>query len=311
MIKISMILKNRPGKAVFAVLALILFLTAVFLCRKPVILVTDRPFTVLYGEKRARIKQITLSLRLFRRIRTINVAEGAGPDIVAQGAAGLSRRPWAVLFPYRYRESARQYLQARPGFRVVILGGRRSPTPGGAEIPEPLWLCTDTETDLYRAGVLAGIAARAKADTGGIALYGEGLGEAEKTAFSRGVAEQWSGTPLFSPDPSDAAGIACAVAAGNYHFSREEAPQTVVLFTWMDPALAPRNTLAVFDDSPWVQLPLALNFLKTKAIGAENGAGGLIPSHITLLGGGKALKKEYIAINSIKSLNYMGEKADN
>jgi len=308
--------KKPLAKIILPGLVFVFVLTAVFFCRKPVILVSDRAFTVLYGERRALVKRLTLSLSLFRPIKTIEIAEGAGPDLAAQGAASLSGRPFAVFFPYRYREGARRYLRDRPGSPVVVLGGRRrgpelpSGTGGaddtGIEPDEPLWIWTDTEADLYRAGIFAGLAAQ---DEGfynqGIALYGEGLGEAEKTAFQKGLEkQQWYGSLLFSPE-STAPPLVCAVALTDFHYNEEGEIHSLILFSWLDPVLAPRMTLAVFDDSPWVQIGAALKILK------EGGQGRLIPSNIIVPGGDKTLKIVKNRINRIKTLIYKGENADN
>jgi len=283
------LLNKRPVRAVFAGLALSLLILAVFFCRKPVILVTDRPFYLLYGEERIRLKRIGLSLRHFRQIKTADLADGAGPELAARTALDLSRRPRAVFFPYRYREGAWHYLVERPGSPVVILGGRNQ---RDNSLEGPLWLCTDTEADLYQAGVLAGIIARdlengeEKRKTNfrlGIALYRqEGADnsqeDAENSAFIRGTGEYWSGIPIFSPD-SDEQGLACAVLLGDHRFSQEKKPLSLILFTWMDPSLAPRKTLAIFDDSPWAQMGPALRILNRGAGGTEM----RIPSKILVL----------------------------
>ena len=306
--KITKFFEKRPVRAIFAIFALIFLLTAVFLCRKPVVFVSDHPFNLLYGEKRAIIKQKVLSLRLFRQVKTINIAEGAGPDLAAQAAASLSRRPLAVFFPYRYQEGARRYLKDRPGSVVVILGGRVKPPDGGSD-PEPLWFCTDIKTDVYRAGAFAGIIARLEegqreGNTPRIALYQDNLTNVEIAAFSLGLKEFWPGNQLLSPNLEEK-DLACAVLLKEIRFNQEDPPRRLILFTWMDPVLAPGTTFAVFDDSPWAQIGPAINLLK-------KGPGlGLIPSEITVIKRDKALYKEYIAIDNVKSLKYKGENTDN
>ncbi|MDR2702019.1 MAG: hypothetical protein LBB72_06290 [Spirochaetaceae bacterium] len=301
--------KKRILRAL-APVALVLVITAIFFIRKPVVLVTDKPFNQLYGEGRARLERHTYSFSLFRQVKTINIAEGAGPDLVAQAAASLSRRPLAVFFPYRYREGARRYLKDRPGAAVVILGGRNR-REAAKEEEEPRWFYTDTAADLYRAGVLAGELALQDPEGGAVALYQSGLSEAERTAFNRGVKDQgWDENPLISSNNSEITsrflgkGIACLVLLrkGDSRFFEDSG--SLVLFTWSDPALVPGKTAAIFDDSPWAQLGFALKLLKKGATPPETADFGLIPSKLTIVKRLFKPKMGTIGINRIKFLKY-------
>ena len=294
-------------------LAIIVLLTIAFFSRKPVLLVTDRPFELLYGEKRSRQRQYTLSLQLFRRIKTIRVAEDAGPDLVAQAAESLSRRPFAVLFPYRYREGAKRYLRDRPYLNVIILGGRNreeNPLPGPNDHPAPLWLFTDTETDLFRAGAISGLFALGEGvgTHWNIALYMERPSEMNSNAFSRGVAEYWPAGPLFSPDNSEHS-LICAVLVNSFHFSEENSHRALIFFSWMDPLMASGKTLAVFDDSPWTQIRAALALLQS---GYDSTDGlNIIPSEIIVIGEEIMPKSLQFEVNKVKNLRYWPENADN
>jgi len=311
-------LKKRPVQVFLALVFLGLIATAVFYVRKPVVMVTDGPFNLLYGEKRARNTQFSLSLRSFRPIKTITVADGAGPDLVAQAAASLSQRPHGVFFPYRYREGARRYLKDHPGSPVVILGGRNRPeNKGEPAATDPWWFCTDTLEDLYRAGFLAGEFALQDPEGGGAALYQDGIGDTERTAFSRGLSEQgWEGTPFYSSSPDGASRFlkernTCLVLLkkGDSRFFEESG--AIVLFTWVDPALTPQKTTAVFDDSPWAQLGLALKSLKKEKIPPGVAGISLIPSELTVFRQKYGQKKGTFGINRIKSLKYMERSTDN
>ncbi|MDR2211028.1 MAG: hypothetical protein LBO65_06115 [Spirochaetaceae bacterium] len=289
---------------------LVLVLTGIFFCRAPVILVEDEAFTLLYGKKRAFSAALALSLALFRPVKTAVVAPGAGPDLAAQAAAGLSPRPWGVFFPYRYREGARRYLRNRPGFPVAVLAGRQgaeeSPGAGG----EPLWIGTDTGTDLYRAGAAAGILTK---KAGGTAvLYHTEPAEDQRRAFTGGFTGQGrpEGALVFvsqagsAEDPALPGTPGCVVLAGEGGASMREAAAPLVLFTWLDPALVPRQGMLIFDDSPWAQLGPALELLKK----GENGA---VPSQMVVLDSLRAMKQEYLAINSLKTLKYNSKNTDN
>jgi hypothetical protein len=288
-------------------------LGAVFLCRRPVILVSDRPFNLLYGENRVLMRRVTLSLRLFRPVKTVNIAGGAGPDLAAQAAAGLSRRPYGVFFPYRYREGALRYLSNRPGFPVFILGGRmhtplpavRAPEGTAGQDEAAFWFFTDTETDLYRAGVLAGfLALTAEAPP---ALSQEGLEPDEMEAFVRGLRDQrWLEEPLLPPFSGQMPKPACVVLLGKEDPYLYEWPEaSLLLFTWTNPALLPRRTLAIFDDSPWAQLGPALELFR------KGEPGGFIPSELRFLGPIKEQKQGNIDINRLKTLKYKPISTDN
>ena len=284
-----------------------------FFSRKPVLLVTDTPFELLYGEKRSKQRQYSLSLQLFRWIKTIRIAEDAGPDLVAQAAASLSRRPFAAIFPYRYREGAQRYFRDRPHLNVIILGGRNSdknPVSSHNSEPAPLWLFTDTETDLFRAGAISGLFALGEGvgTHWDIALYMEEPGEMEKMAFNRGVAEYWPAGPLFSPELGENS-LVCAVLVNNFRISMEDIPRSLIFFSWMDPLMASGNTLALFDDSPWSQMKAALALLQS---GIDNSPGiNLIPSEIILTGQEMMPKNLQFEVNKVKNLRYWQENADN
>jgi hypothetical protein len=301
--------RHRAIWAGAAVVLVLLLLAGIFLCRRPVILVSDRPFNLLYGENRVLIRRLTLSLSLFRLVKTVNIAGGAGPDLAAQAAAGLSRRPYGVFFPYRYREGARRYLKDRPGFPVFILGGRmeqdRPPSAGQDETEEPSWFFTDTRTDLYRAGVLAGFLAQAgKAPP---AFDQKGLESDKIEAFVRGLKDQdWLEEPLFPPFSEQMPKPACVVLQGKgdpYLYEWPEA--SLLLFTWTNPAFLPRRTLAIFDDSPWAQLETALELFR------KGGGGGLISSQIRFPGPIKELKQRNFDIKGLKTLKYEPINTDN
>ena len=314
----------------FAVFSVILLLSVVFFCRKPVIVVSDKAFTEIYGQRRELSRRINVSLKLFRPVKTISISQGAGPDLAAQGAISLSSRPYAVFFPFRYREGALRYQKSKPGSTVVILAGRKEPDISGYPSAEgidsqnssplsakPLWFYTDLETDLYRAGLIAGSFIRhggQNPDNGRIwgdiyrqeiAVFLDGLTGKEKSAFQAGLEEQqWGGTPFFLSDSTEG-DLACAVIAKDFQAFGEEKSDSLILFTWMDPALTPKRTLAIFDDSPWAQICPVMGLIK------KGDTIALIPSEIIVKGGDKALKQVYNEINTIKTVKKTGENADN
>jgi len=305
-----MIITKKRLLIALAPAAFCLILVAVFFIRKPVVLITDNPFNQLYGEGRARFEKYALSIRLFRQVKTISIAEGAGPDLVAQAAESLSGRPLVVFFPYRYREGARRYLKDKPGAAAAVLGGRsRREAAKGEE--EPFWFYTDTVADLYRAGILAGELALQDTEGGTAALYQSGLSEEEKTAFRQGVKDQgWEDNPLITSNNSELAsrflgkGIACLVLLRKGDSRLFEDSGSLVLFTWADPTLMPGKTAVIFDDSPWVQIKPALKFLKKNKNSPETADFSLIPSKLTIIKRHFKQKMGAIGVNRVKSLKY-------
>lgn len=306
------IIGKKYFQVIFVFFTLLLLPAAVFFCRKPVVLVGDRAFDAIYGEKRAEYSRFALSLRFFRPIKTIAMVPGAGPDLVCQGAISLSRRPFAVFFPYRYREAAGRYLQARPGAAVAVLAGRELPDEGAGydsgEPGLPLWFFTDTETDLRRAGAFAGVFARfclqnpvlnedgIVQTTQKVAVFYDKLSETEKAAFKAGLENQgYTPQPLFLADPPEEQ-IACAVLIDSFQAVSDWSAESLIIFSWLDPAMAPGRALAIFDDSPWAVLGPALIMInKEKPL-------NLVPSTIIVKRGDKTRKALYYEINKLKTL---------
>jgi hypothetical protein len=69
----------------------------------------------------------------------------------------------------------------------------------------------------------------------------------------------------------------------------------LLLFSWMDPAFAPDETVLIFDDSPWAQLIPALRMLK------EGESRGLIPSEIRVLN----QKDRFSMLKKLKTLIFL------
>jgi hypothetical protein len=258
-----------------------------FLARPPVLVVTDAPFTDLYGPRRVLTSRIRSSLALFRLVKPVMIAEDAGPDVLVfavedAAAAGLSR-PYCVLFPYRYADGARRYREQFPGIPVVVLEGRSESGPGTAGTPDSqgiLRFSTDMEQDLYRAGRCAAILSRGITDK--IVVFQDRALQTEaQTAFITGLRTQgYETAPLFLDTVSELSNntdISCVVMAGSrdeYFEQNRDFP--LVLCTWMDPELTPREAIVFFDDSPWAQTVPAVRMI------AGTQTGGRIPSDMLI-----------------------------
>ncbi|MDR1302586.1 MAG: hypothetical protein LBK43_08990 [Treponema sp.] len=236
-------------------------LGGVFWFRAPVLFVTDAPFNTLYGLRRTGMKRLETSIRMLRQLKPVIIGDNAGPDMVSFAVEEAHGSPYGVLFPYRYYEGAERYIAQFPQVPVFILGARnRDPEVAGA-----IFVGTDAQLDLYRAGLCAGIMARHETQEDGeaSALQGEvlffqseGISTEYREAFSRGLREQgFTKEPQYlniNQDYVDIYNISCVVIQGRASsFLERNLEIPVILFSWVDPDLTSRAVKLVFDDSPW------------------------------------------------------------
>ena len=215
-------------------LALIIFallsVWAVFWSRPPVLIVTDSSFQQLYGTRRLFIKNAIVSLQLFRRVIPVTVAETAGPDLVALAAEKGGRTAAAVIFPYRYLEGARLFVEKQTETPVLVSGG------GGITSPEAFPFTVvriDTAVDLYRAGFCAAILAGGKQIT--VLSNGETYSE-YRDAFQEGLRDgNFPGGAVYmeaSTDFSEFSGSGCVVVLGTTaKFLEQNHTVPVILFS--------------------------------------------------------------------------------
>jgi hypothetical protein len=214
---------------------------------------------MLYGPERLKAKRFRTSLALFRRVIPVPVSESAGPDLVALAAESASNAPMAVLFPYRYLEGGRFYKENHQEVPVLVMGGKPESKEG-----EPLaFVRTDTDRDLYRAGLCAAFLAGEKR----VLFFSDGILQNEyREAFLEGLRIQgYLDDPIYVnayTDYSNYSDIGCVIVAGAAaKFFEQNLDIPVILFSWIDPALCPRTVKLVFDDSPWTQAVKALKVL--------------------------------------------------
>jgi hypothetical protein len=231
--------------------------------RAPLLLVLDEEFIFLYGSRRSAVKRVELSLRLFRRVVVARIAEGASPDVVAFAAAAAAAKPYAALFPARYRQGALRYAEQASGIPVGVLGGGalfRTAENEGFRFIE-----TDKKTDLYRAGRCAALFAL-RGGGGALFFAGDLISRDDKEAFVRGLRDQgFVGAPIFVNRGTEYTlpdGLSCVVMSSPAENSLENKGDIpVILFSWIDPGLTSRAVKLIFDDSPW-----ALAFESAKAL---------------------------------------------
>jgi hypothetical protein len=256
--------RRLKRKLPFLIPLFFLALAGVFFARPPVLIVTDTSFIQLYGSSRFRIRQIRVSLELFRKVMPVEIAESAGSDLTVLAVEGASRSPRAVLFPYRYLEAARLYSGNHPGIQVMVTGGNSSPPVSGATFG---FVFTDTALDLYRAGLYAAVLAEKNSSV--LFFYGDTLSDGYREAFQDGLeAGGGNNNPVYisaSVDYVSYDNIGCAVLAGPAaNFLEKNLNIPVILFSWIDPGLSPRSVKVTFDDSAWA---LVTGLLGSKASG--------------------------------------------
>jgi hypothetical protein len=262
---------RRRVIALSAVLGIVaLSAAAVYLLRAPALLVLDAEFTALYGPSRSALKKAELSLKLFRRVKVARVDDGASPDVVAFAAAEAAAKPYGALFPARYSQGARRYAEQAEGIPVGVLGSGsriRSGELGDQGAPGvPLVIETDRRLDFYRAGRCAALFARSGG--GGVLFFGGDLVSWEdRDAFLKGLRDQgFENSPLFVGKGEAyalPAALSCVVMAGPAEDYLENNPTVpIILFSWLDPGICPREVKLVFDDSPWALAAAALRAIR-------------------------------------------------
>ena len=288
-------MKHIKLLAVSALIIIALVVTAMSFYRRPsVLIVTDAVFIELYGKERLKRRQIASSLAMFRRVKPVIVADGASPDIVVAAITEAVSRPFCVLFPRYLAPSAESFHLQFPEIPAVILSGF-SPS---SDLPNPDGgLCvyrTDLETNLYRAGLFAGLIGLKKSPPEGAQKtcfiwqdrYVQGP---EREFFTRGVQEsdpeavvRFVSSSSEIPGPESVSCVVLTRSGGDYLDKNPQMP--LILFAWLDPSMLPVETAAVFDDSTWALVVPAARM----AINSQ--AEGKIPS-IPLVFSGKTTDK--------------------
>jgi hypothetical protein len=208
-----------------------------------------------------------------------------------------------VLFPRGQAQAASRYHEQFPEIPAVLIGG----VAPVSELPPPDGVfcvySTDRETDLYRAGVLAGLIGSGSAEPGPadgeaaqVSAPNSGnqrvyafwqdryVQTAERAFFSRGVEEEDPGAVVifasYAAQMPDVGRISCAVLTGAGASYFENNPRMpIILFSWMDPVFTIREVAVIFDDSPWA---MAVPAAKMAYSGQ---ASGKIPSNPLILPG--------------------------
>ncbi|GAB1483821.1 hypothetical protein MASR2M78_26370 [Treponema sp.] len=261
---------------------------AVFYARKPLLIVGDEAFDVLYGETRIEGLRLVSSLRIFRPIRRIRVDLSASKESIARSVLENLPHAYAAIFPARYEEAAKL---CSLELKSLVLGLSRGDS---ARDPQLLYAVSDRELDFYRAGRAA-------------ALYSSNVilsvaptrSDMFIESFKRGFRDSGNENLVFIVSGEsgflDFEDYGCIVIAD---FEKNKAYTELkrvplILFTWMSPLFLPKESVLSFDDSVWAQLN-SLHKLLIK------GQSGLIPSHAKVFNG--RFRKLYMPALSRKGL---------
>ena len=233
----------------------------VFFTRPPVLIVSDAQFVDLYGASRAKRQQVLASVSLFRRVKPVMVADGASPDMLLVAVTEAAGKPLCVLFPNVYASAAALYHEQYPEIPAVLFAGNAD-TSGFPDPDDFLSVCrNDTATDLYRAGLMAGVlSGKNNAPDQGqmsVVLLLNRPQDPEKELFAGGVNAAnpdlgvvFAGNVSEMPEERTISCVVLAAGAGADHIERK--PNVpIIMFTWLGPEFIPNNIMAVFDDSPW------------------------------------------------------------
>jgi hypothetical protein len=249
--------------------AVLAALLTVFYARPPALVVTEAPFVTLYGQARLKKERNSAAFALFRQVKPVLIADGVSPDMVIYAITEAARRPRCVIFPYSQAMAALRFHEQFPEIPAIVLSGLVTPP----ELPPPDgFLCvygTDRAVDMYRAGLFAGIlgvarrnsqpdaasAAQTFAQT--YVFWQDSYIPADgRELFSRGVREKDpESNTIFvnlAAQLPDIKGIACVTLTGaGAEYLEKKAAVPIILFSWLDPALLPREVAVQFDDSVW------------------------------------------------------------
>ncbi|MCL2880530.1 MAG: hypothetical protein FWF29_09815 [Treponema sp.] len=256
---------------------------ALFYFRSPVLVVSDDPFTLIYGKQRILIQEILAMARTGRRVEQVIISDSAGPDILILALEKASKKPWRVIFPYRYEDAAKRYHEQFPGIACIVLYGRALSEQDKQAIMEKpgtesalYEFFTDTSLDLYRAGRFASVIAGSK--TGNIPVFINKLYfSTGKDAFAKGFGAAPDGLKISFYDSYSQLGVSgdfpvVALAGSGMEYLDKNPRAPLILFTWLAPSETSHETYIIMDDSVWAQFGQAMKMVKNGV------ASGFIPS---------------------------------
>ena len=305
--------KTASGLIPFISVFLVVFITAaVFLCRAPVIIVTDPSFNMIYGPSRAKTKNFELSIKYFRRIRQVTVSETANSEIITEAVKFASFIPVIkkpvipkmVFFSGFFTSAAYKYSEEFSEIPVFVLEGRTVVPIHRTDDSIPVHIQTDLEVDLFKAGVCAGTFAE---NNGRVLIFQEiTLAQHLRAAFEKGMESRgFGGTTIYLEKGAEyLQPVSCIVAlTSSARFSEPNQKVPIILFSWLDPDMTPGYVKAVFDDSPWALAAGVLEKISREPdYRSQNGNTWKLPSELILItkriNEGNLLKKLLLTVHN-------------
>jgi hypothetical protein len=264
-------LPKKPILALLAAAFIALLTLIVFFARAPVLAVTDEAFVRLYGQDRIRSESRAASFSLFRRVRTVLIADDAGADIVHIAVSEVSRRPYCVLFPLRFARAARIYSEQNPEIPVVLLEGRYPDSENaifssvGINPNDYFVYKTDFDDEFTKAGLVAAAIDNEKNEK--IVVFIESHIQIQaRTVFLQtlGSINKPLDTRFFTSfsDFPEISEISCVVLAGEgAEYLEKNSSVPIVFFTWNNPLFMPPEVVLLINDSPMVQTVRAVRMV--------------------------------------------------
>ncbi|MDR2490097.1 MAG: hypothetical protein LBD20_01695 [Spirochaetaceae bacterium] len=252
-------------------LVLFVFLIAL-LVRRPVVVVTDKFFTALYGPHREQAKMLENTFRTQRRVRIFRVGDETDNSVIAKRLSLEIKNPYCVIFPYRYFQIAALYAEENPSIKAYVLSERNLTQPATGKA---IYVPTAWQEDFKKAGYLAAMISHISQNR---AVEGEArdgrstnahktilllthenpLPEAQES-FEEGIAQgNWPGdhnilsNAASLPQSSIVSAVLLAPASS---FVQGAANVPSIVFSALDLHLLPDFIKIVMDDSPWAMLP--------------------------------------------------------
>jgi hypothetical protein len=262
----------------------------IFNFRSPVLIVTEQSFMELYGKERLKNEALLSSIALFRAIKTVEVANDVGDDIVPFAIAEISIKPYCVLFPLRFVPSAQHYKEINPSIPVVVLEGRYPENENpvektlGANISEYFIYKTDIKDDFFNLGLAVSALKQEneqKIDDSAtetekykkiVVFLDRKLTQMKdifiKGLYNGGILPETQFLNSFS-QYSETPNISCVILASlGFEYLDKKTGVPVIAFTWIDPSLLPFDVVMVINDSPWAQARQAVRMV---GAGEKNG----------------------------------------
>jgi hypothetical protein len=227
----------------------------VYFLGAPVVLVSDEQFESLYGKRRGETARLLSSFRLWRRVELVLTAPSAPPSAAAEAAAAF--RPACAVFPYRHLAASEAFADRFPLFPSVVVHAPGLPQGEGRRFTAN----ADRISDWRRAGSAAALLCEAPSVPVILATGGTGEPTPDmEAAFAEGLSLAGFSLPHLTLRGNETAGdkpeAGCLVIpAGSPAVRIAEFPGIpVIMFSWIDTVLLPREVAVVFDDSPWALL---------------------------------------------------------